>query len=123
MSDDELDELIDRWHAMADLDRHAVEEEFGPEAVALLQAVVRYALGEEDIPYPLDASEFARHVTGLRESERAWSRRLGEAIVQSAEIAEAGNKEEAVSLLDQFISRCPWQTYREMADTHREEFL
>ena len=123
MSDDELDDLVDRWHDLAALDRHSLTAVFGSDSIALLRSIVQSVLGQPVFLEPQDAGQFSDFVLQLRDSEREWSRKLGDSIVRAAHLSEEGEKTDAAKHLADFICSCPWRTFRGFAGIEQEEYL
>ena len=112
----DYEELIARWHSLAGQDKIAIACAFGDESLALLKAMLEQALNNsDDLPATMDADEFAEIVFDLRENERAWSRRLGDTIINADDLDRQGERNKAILSLEEFGRICPWRFFAEIA--------
>jgi hypothetical protein len=118
-----MDELTERWHALADQPLEAIAFNYNERSIALINEVLRCNLGYTE-PVQFDsAAEFAQYAIDLRKNEQAWSRHLGDAIIQAQALIDGENSSEAIAKLTSFISICPWHHFAEIAEIQKQNFI
>jgi hypothetical protein len=118
-----MDEITEKWHALADQPLEAIALRYSEESTNLIGEVLRRGLGETESIQFESASTFADYVVDLRKNEQAWSRRLGDTILQSQELFDSGDSTEAIAMLAKFVSICPWHHFAEIADVQRQNLM
>lgn len=121
--DEATDKLMGNWHDLAEQSVEVIERQFTRRNQMLVRRVLRELLGYTDVDKFQSAVEFAKYVVELRESERAWSRRLGQIILQAQEQQEKGDIMAARKTLEDFEAICPWRTFAGIANTQRQNTL
>ncbi len=119
-----MDELIERWHAFAGQSEEEIAAQFSDEsrllfAEVLTKGLVNTSRGGEKFA---SANEFAQYVLDLRANERAWSKHLGEVLLEAQERFDGGRAEDAKETLHRFRAACPWRPFAEIAETQLENF-
>lgn len=119
-----MDELIERWHVFAGQSKEAIAAQFSDESQSLFAGVLIKGLVDTNQGNEVFASadEFAQCVLDLRNSERAWSRHLGEVLLETHVQFDDGHVEEARETLRRFRSECPWRLFVDIAETQLENF-
>jgi hypothetical protein len=115
-----MDELIEKWHMFAGQPMDVIAGRFDSEGTALVAQVVQECLRQPIAAEFDSAAEFAEYVVDLRGNERAWSRRLGEVILQAQDLLNMGRDSEAKKTLSDFCAECPWRFFAEIASTQLE---
>lgn len=120
---DSIDDLMGRWHDFADQPPPELEKGFSESSRSLVYEVLNQALGATHVESFDTPRQFAAYVLELRSNERAWSRRLGEVILEAQDHLDRGDRLAAEKAFESFESDCPWRVFAEIAKTQRENTL
>ncbi|TDS70551.1 hypothetical protein EDF71_12926 [Comamonas sp. JUb58] len=114
-----MDELIERWHQFAGQSKEEIAAQFNEESRSLLAEFFTKGLGEtgQQAAKWASAEAFAECVLELRSNEKAWSRHLGNALLQAQDFADDGQVQKAKQALIAFRDTCPWVFFADIAQT------
>jgi hypothetical protein len=110
------EDLIGWLHEMAAMGTAEIERCFDAAQNSRLIEFFNVHLADGyDAPEQLSASEFAKVILDLRESERQWNRALGDAIIKAEDLSSSGRRSEAAFLLKEFAEQCGWRSLKTIA--------
>jgi polyhydroxyalkanoate synthesis regulator phasin len=115
ISDDHRRHIFAVLDAWGRVDLAHLEKEALTENINILYDLSKELSADHVDKENMTPQEFFEVVDELRETKRIWSRQLGDAIVKSSDLAEVSGKEPALSLLHEFVAKCPSKFYREVA--------
>lgn len=82
--------------------------------------VIRTAFSElttgKHFPDDISPPDFSTLIYELHETIKIWGRKLGDTIISSGELAEKGDFEAAVRILEELKVKCPAPYFRQQAD-------
>jgi hypothetical protein len=117
-----MDELSGRWHVFADQSLEVIALNYNEHGIGLINEVLTRNLAHTEATQFESASEFAQYVIDLRKNEQAWSRYLGDTIIRAQALIDAKNSSQAIAVLTNFISICPWHHFTEIAKVQKQNF-
>lgn len=78
----------------------------------------------EELAIPIeDFSEFAKVLRALMEKEAYWSRIMGLVFIEADRLMNLAEADKAVSILEEFISKCSSSSFLEIAQIQKENYL
>lgn len=102
------------FHELAELGREEIAGRWTPEIERRLAVHVALCLRDVGMPAVRTPEQFAEVVLDLRDNESGWNRATMAAIIRADDLVLAGQKEEAVHVLDAFAASCPWVLFCEV---------
>ena len=120
--DVDIDEAFGLLHDLSDLGIGNWREALTPRNVLMLRSLWADLIGEELAPIE-ELSDFERVVKCLMEKEAYWSKAMGLAFIEADRLANLGEADKAVALLDEFLSKCSSPSFREIAQIQKENYL
>jgi hypothetical protein len=119
MDMNDLDILIEQWHALAERAKDNDERHYSKDNRELVAAFRRACLADNGADEFETSKEFCEYVVELRLNEKAWSRQLGEVMLQAQDLIEKGDTDAARTAFDKFQAQCPWVQFIEHAKNQR----
>ncbi len=105
-------ELLDE---IGDLKHEDIEKYFKEDVFVLVGILLSELTEDEVLPAPITPSIFVNLIRKLHKIKKLWGRRLGDSLIASADKADIGDSEAAITLLNEFISNCPSRFFKEYA--------
>jgi hypothetical protein len=105
-------ELLDE---IGELDQKEIEKHYKGDALVLARMLLWELTDGEGCSDPITPTIFAELMQRLRKVKRMWGRKLGDAIILSADRVQSGNFESAIIGLKEFIRSCPSRYFKEHA--------
>ena len=119
----DIDEAFGLLHDLSDLGIQNWREAFSPINVLLLTSLWADLFGEELASPIQNLSDFERVVKDLIEKEAYWSRTMGLAFIEADRLMKLGERDKAISMLEDFLSKCSSESYREIAQIHKDYYV
>ena len=110
--------VFDELNAWAQLPATRLESQFSSESAAKLAECASLLLATPFVASQVTESTFPAQVAQLRRALHEASRALGDAIIRSGELQDAGNLPEASLVLTTFLNQCGAPFHRSVALAH-----
>jgi hypothetical protein len=107
---------------LGDLSYEELKEYFREDALELVRIMLLELTDSECLPDPMTPDIFAELIRKLRNTKRMWGRRLGDALILSADKAESGDLETAIIVLEEFMKICPSRYFKGHAQNQIEYY-
>ncbi len=119
----DIDDAYDLLHTLEDLPSERRWEMFSEENARLLASLSADLLDGENVAEVHDPLDFVSLFGLLEEREAFWSKKMGNAFLDARERKDKGDKEGAISVLNDFLATCTSNSFREVAEAQRDAYL